>query len=423
FLLFKNPICNIAVITMEESATSKSGKLNQFFGNKLVHPSLKDVSCKESFIDCFLMLYDECVRDSSSSTSVSRDAIKYVNKYTDAIDTLRTMFVNKEDFEVQHIIGRGHFGEVQVVKEKNTTDNYYAMKVLKKSETLSQDEICFFNEERDIMAKANSSWLTKLLYAFHDDDFLYLVMEFHPGGDLLSLLSRCDNRLEESACRFYAAECVLAIHSLHMMGYVHRDIKPDNILLDSSGHVKLADFGSAARLSPNNTVLSKMPVGTPDYIAPEVLSGLEYGGTYGIECDWWSLGVMIYEMLFGQTPFTGDTIISTYGRIMGYKDTFSIPPHVSVSDSAKLLLKELITDQSERLAYNGLGCHPFFDGINWATLRSTVPPHVPELNGYGDIAYFDTFDDASNTAADFQTDLQTLKKQLPFAGFTYIKDL
>merc|ERR1719430_1695485 len=163
----------------------------------------------------------------------------------------------------------------------------------------------YYCEERDIMARTSSPWLTKLDYAFQDSQHLYLAMEFHCGGDLLSLLDRNGNRLEEAAVRFYTAEVALGIHDLHKLGFVHRDIKPENILIDRTGHLKLADFGNAARLSTAGTVNKVMPVGTPDYIAPEVLQCLQSGeDSHGVECDYWSLGILVYEMFHGTSPFT-----------------------------------------------------------------------------------------------------------------------
>ena len=143
--------------------------------------------------------------------------------------------------------------QVHVVREK-ITGNVYAMKVLKKSETLSQDNVAFFEEERDIMAFAGNPWITSLQYAFQDYESLYFVMDFHPGGDLLSLLAKYDDIFEENIAQFYLAEMIMAMHAVHVLGYVHRDIKPENVLIDRTGHIKLADFGSSAKLSSAKTV-------------------------------------------------------------------------------------------------------------------------------------------------------------------------
>ena len=187
------------------------------------------------------------------------------------------------------------------------------------------------------MANVHSEWITALHYGFQDSEFLYLVMEYHPGGDLLTLLSKYDEIFEEKVAKFYLSEMAMAIDCLHSSGYVHRDIKPDNVLISASGHIKLADFGSSAHLSLNSrSVTSKMPVGTPDYISPEVLSCINGSGrSYGVKCDWWSFGICGYEMLFGQTPFTDDSIAITYNNIVNHKVSFCCMTlyckHLSVS--------------------------------------------------------------------------------------------
>ena len=258
--------------------------------------------------------------------------------------------------------------------------------------------------------------------------------------------------LSEEEARFYLAELVLALHSLHTLGYVHRDIKPENILLDRLGHIKLADFGSAAKLDPTGTVRNEMPVGTADYIAPEVLTslnniGLEAGG-YGRECDYWSLGILAYEMVYGCTPFADEKVngknqinglehvyifaydfqvTGTYGNIMNYVNCLKFPEDTKVSPEFRRLISDLLCDAPKRLGYNQLVKHPFFASINWNSLRENPPPYVPLITSLDDTSNFDEFgfDDvevvASTTVlASGRRDFSG--RNLPFIGFTYLKD-
>ncbi|XP_070571678.1 citron rho-interacting kinase-like isoform X2 [Ptychodera flava] len=408
-----------------EPISTRNSKLNQLFWGKAASVGPRTLATRESLLDALFVLYDEC---NTEHFRRDKHIATFINKYKTVIGELHQLRLGISDFELRNVIGRGHFGEVQVVKEKSTGD-VYAMKILKKSETLSQENVAFFEEERDIMAKAKNPWITSLQYAFQDHKNLYLVMEFHPGGDLLSLLSRYDDIFEESMAKFYLAEMVVAIHSLHQMGYVHRDIKPDNVLIDRTGHIKLADFGSAAKLSVSKTVTSQMPVGTPDYVAPEVLTSMngrdKSSGNYGRECDWWSLGVVMYEMLFGKTPFTGDSIVITYSNIMNFKKSLKFSPDIIISKEARQLVKELLSEKDERLGYEELGCHAFFADIDWTTIRQIAPPFVPTVGSVDDTSNFDEFEPEVELP-DFENMRKKKEfsgKDLPFVGFTFTKNL
>ncbi|KAH9502428.1 hypothetical protein Btru_075657, partial [Bulinus truncatus] len=384
----------------------------------------KDVLGKDCLWDGFLSLYEECTHANLQKIS---NVSSFVKKYNQAVSQTKRLRKKASDFEVKALIGRGHFGEVRVVREKST-GSVYAMKVLRKTDLLSQPEISCYEEERNIMASSTSPWITELHYAFQDSINLYFVMDFHAGGDLLSLLSRHDDIFEEKMAKFYIAEIAIAINSLHNMGYLHRDIKPENILLDCTGHVKLADFGSAAKLDETNKVSFHMPVGTPDYVAPELLQSMNkirQKITYGPEVDWWSLGVCAYEMLFGATPFSNEhgSTVSTYASIMNFKNTLKFPSESDVSEDAKDFIRKLLTDSHSRLSWSGIKSHPFMKGVKWDTIRESDAIYVPSIHGLDDTSHFDEVEKVQR-----QPDVEALMPQkdfsgrdLPFVGFTFCK--
>ncbi|XP_069370860.1 rho-associated protein kinase 2-like isoform X3 [Paralichthys olivaceus] len=348
----------------------------------------------------------------------------FLNRYEKAVSQLRDLQVKLEDFDKVKLIGRGAFGEVQLVRHK-ASQKVYAMKQLNKFEMIKRSDSAFFWEERHIMAFSNSPWVVQLCCAFQDDRHLYMVMEFMPGGDVVTLTMNYD--MPEKWARFYTAEVVLALDTIHSMGFIHRDVKPDNMLLDQHGHLKLADFGTCMKMDSTGMVHCDTAVGTPDYISPEVLQSQGGAGHYGRECDWWSVGVFIYELFVGETPFYAESLVGTYGKIMNHKNTLVFPDDVEMSQDARDLVCAFLTDRTVRLGRTGVDDikrHPFFKNDQWTfdNIRETVAPVVPELSSDIDTTNFDDIEEDKGDAETFPPPKAFVGNQLPFVGFTYFKE-
>ncbi|KAG8455787.1 hypothetical protein GDO86_001833 [Hymenochirus boettgeri] len=415
------------VDTSFDPITSRATRLNNFFQGKssCQFPFQQQLNRlnREGLLDSLFVLFDECC---NPTLLKFKHVSNFVKKYSDTIAELRELQPSVKDFEIKNVVGRGHFAEVNVVKEKSTGD-IFAMKIMRKKALLVQQEVSFFEEERNILSHHNSPWIPHLHYAFQDKDHLYLVMEYQPGGDLFALMNRYDDQFDENMSQFYLAELILAVHSVHQMGYVHRDVKPENVLIDRTGHIKIVDFGSAAKLTPTKTVNALIPVGTPDYIAPEVLMVMNGDGksTYGPECDWWSVGVIAYEMMYGKSPFTEGTSTKTFNNIMHFQRFLKFPEEPKISNNLLDLIQSLICLQKERLKYEDLCCHPFFSQTDWDNLRNTPPPFVPTLKSDDDTSNFDEPEknlrilppSCQLSSAGFSGE------DLPFVGFSFIKAL
>ena len=256
------------------------------------------------------------------------------------------------DYESLAIIGRGAFGEVHVCKEIKT-GKIVAIKKIKKEILIQKNQIIHIRNEQLIMSKVKSPWIIELKASFQEDDYLYLVMEYLPGGDLMALLIKKDI-LNENEAKFYISELILAIESIHKLDCIHRDIKPDNILIDSNGHIKLSDFGLAKvsekifeNQKDESFNINKLShkknyscVGTAYYVAPEVLNKKGYNQNI----DWWSVGVIFFEMLVGYAPFCSKETTEVCYKILHWEKYLEIPKKVKISKEAEDLIRKLMRD-------------------------------------------------------------------------------
>ncbi|XP_023664142.2 citron rho-interacting kinase isoform X2 [Paramormyrops kingsleyae] len=407
--------------------TSRCSRLNHLLQGKgsLQGRQTDSSMTREGLLDALLLLYEEC---SSPELMKIKHIAKFVNKYTNVVAELRELQPGLEDFDLCGVVGRGQFAEVRVVRERATGD-VYAMKVMEKACLRSMENVACFEEERTLLALSSSPWIPRLQHAFQDKDRLYLVMEYLPGGDLMGLMNRYEDQFDEPMAQFYLSELVQAIHTVHQLGYIHRDVKPENVLIDRTGHIKLADFGSAARLTANKTVsASRLPVGTQDFLAPEVLGALNGGVpvSFGVECDWWSLGVIAYEMIYMKSPFAEGTSTKTINNIMNFQRYLKFPQDSKATGPFVDLVQSLLCGVRERLGFEDLLCHPFFSAVDWSNVRQAVPPFVPALRAEDDTSNFEEPEKPSSRPAPALRGPQQVGFQgcdLPFLGWFFSRPL
>ncbi|XP_004299621.1 PREDICTED: serine/threonine-protein kinase AtPK2/AtPK19-like [Fragaria vesca subsp. vesca] len=295
------------------------------------------------------------------------------------------------DFEILRVVGRGAFGKVFQVRKKRCDgeedgDGLYAMKVMKKETVIKKNHVDYMKAERDILTKVVHPFIVQLRYSFQTKSKLYLIMDFMNGGHLFYHLYR-QRIFSEDQARFYTAEIVSAVSHLHKCGIVHRDLKPENVLMDADGHVMLTDFGLAKEIDEDSR--SNSMCGTTEYMAPEIL--LSKG--HNKDADWWSIGILLYEMLSGQPPFTHANRKKLQERII--KEKIKLPPYLT-TDAHSLLKGLLQKEPSQRLGSGPSGGddikrHKWFKTINWKKLeaRELLPKFKPDVTGKDCTANFD----------------------------------
>ena len=294
---------------------------------------------------------------------------------------------NLSDFEIQRTLGTGSFGRVHLVQSKHN-QRFYAVKVLKKAQVVKMKQVEHTNDERRMLQEVKHPFLITLWGTFQDSKNIYMVMDFVEGGELFSLL-RKSQRFPNPVAKFYAAEVTLALEYLHSKNIIYRDLKPENLLLDRHGHLKITDFGFAKRVPDITWTLC----GTPDYLAPEVVSSKGYNKSV----DWWSLGILIFEMLCGYTPFwDGGSPMKIYENIL--KGRVKYPPYIH-ADAQDLLQRLITSDLTKRLGNlhggaNDVKNHPWFAEVTWEMLvkKDIDAPYVPPVKaGVGDASQFDKY--------------------------------
>ncbi|XP_045476208.1 cGMP-dependent protein kinase, isozyme 2 forms cD4/T1/T3A/T3B isoform X3 [Harmonia axyridis] len=383
-----------------------------FFGEKALQGddlrTANIIACSEGGCSCLVI-------DKETFNQLISDLDEIKTKYKDE-EGLERLRINEEfanirltDLKILTTLGVGGFGRVELVQITSDPGRSFALKQMKKAQIVETRQQQHIMSEKEIMGEANCQFIVKLFKTFKDRKYLYMLMESCLGGELWTVL-RDRGHFDDATTRFYTACVVEAFDYLHSRNIIYRDLKPENLLLDEQGYIKLVDFGFAKRLQTGRKTWTFC--GTPEYVAPEVI--LNKG--HDISADYWSLGVLMFELLTGTPPFTGSDPMKTYNIILKGIDAIEFPRNIT--RNAMALIKKLCRDNpAERLGYQKGGIseiqkHKWFDGFNWEGLteRTLTPPILPNVNSVIDTSNFDEYpqdgdapppDDVSGWDADF----------------------
>ena len=368
-------LCEVEEKTLKNYVTQKKEKKKDYSFSKMDPKFLIDTA------DFIKQNLNEI---SANSEKDIKEEKKLRNTLFSRHKTVKSVELN--DFQIIKVLGRGTFGKVCLVQYKPTKE-YYAMKSLKKDVLLDMDQVQSTILEKKILQSLDHPFLVGMIFCFQTEERIYFIMPFIRGGELFQHL-RTEKFFKEDKARFYAASMGLALEYLHNHGIVYRDIKPENILIGEDGYLKLIDFGMAKMLQGNEKATSFC--GTPEYLAPEIITGEGHNRA----ADWWSYGILLFEMLCGIPPFYCENTERMYDLITNAELRF--PKRIQVSDNAKDLIKKLlIKQQDKRLGVNKgfeeIKTHPFFQGFDFDALlaKKLEAPFIPVLKDSLDVGNFD----------------------------------
>ncbi|XP_018362475.1 PREDICTED: cAMP-dependent protein kinase catalytic subunit beta-like [Trachymyrmex cornetzi] len=327
-------------------------------------------------------------------------------EYNEILDGLKTSFMEKwrikmddqgkaDDFERYRTVGTGAFGRVMLVKHRST-NTYYAMKVLDKANLVKTKQVDHTLNEKRILQSINFPFLVFMEFCFKDNSYVYMVMPFAQGGEMFTHLRRM-GKFDESLAKFYAAQVALALEYLHHCSLIYRDLKPENILIQNSGYIRMTDFGFCKMVDGRTWTLC----GTPEYLAPEVI--LSKG--YGKAVDWWSFGVLIYEMNAGYPPFYAHDPMKIYEKIIAGKYKFAHHFGEELRDILKNILQVDLTRRCGNLKDGSMDIkrHRWFKSINWIEIyhQKVQPSFIPHCSNSGDTTNFDLYDEVPLEVSSF----------------------
>lgn len=281
------------------------------------------------------------------------------------------------DFQILRTIGVGSFAKVKLVKKRGTSD-VYVIKCMDKADIVKKRQISNVNNELAFLRACSHPNIARYHGSFQTKSHMFVVLEFVAGGELYSYI-RSRQVLDVTSARVYLAQVICALSYVHTQGFVYRDLKPENILISQTGSLKLVDFGFVKKLELGKKTRSLC--GTPEYMAPEIVSGIGHD----FAADWWSVGILLHEMLVGHTPFTDNSPFDVYNKILSLNPTY---PAGLDSDAASLMAQLLAKNPSHRLTEEGIKAHPFFIDVQWAKLNILPPPHLPQLQNASDTSAF-----------------------------------